>query len=279
MVVADRVGPLAEPTAQRLREQLTVQRMTAQLRPLVVRRPTRLVEDLGGDIQLPDVVQECSPVEAVELVGGEADLAPEARGVPAHALRMTACDAVVDVERSDELKEDLGCFLRVECVAAPQAFPQALDGAGGEREAEARRRLIGEHKGEAEQAADRKKATRQCIERGHDDARENADAEPPAEEHPEGACRDTGEGGHRLDDGDRREDRQPEHREPQPPRSPRTRRPAPAVNACRSHGLHLPATAPAVYPRMEDQSASSATSAAGRGVVAQTRILKIAARA
>ena len=99
VVVADRVGPFAEPAAKRLDEQLTGKRMAAQLLPLVVGRTAGPIEDLGVDLELPDVVEKRRPVEPIEVVLGEADLAAEARGVPTHALGVTAGDAVVHVER------------------------------------------------------------------------------------------------------------------------------------------------------------------------------------
>ena len=283
VVVADRVDPFAEPRAQRLDERLAVERMAPQLLPLLIRRPPRLVEDLGVDLQLPDVVKQGRPVEPVEVVRRKTDLAAEACGVAAHTLRVTASDAIVDVERGDELQEDLGSFLRVELAARlphpHQPGLQALHRSGCEREAETRRRLVGKDERKPEKPAERKQPSGERIERGDDDAREDADAEPPAEEHPQRARRDAGERGQELDERNRREDRHREHREPKRTRSPWVRGPASAAHICRSHAHDFAGPAPAVYPRMEDQSVSSATSETARGAVAQTRRRKIAASA
>jgi hypothetical protein len=69
VVVTDRPGPFAEPVTERGHELFAIQRMEAQLLPLVVGRLAGLVQDLGADLELSDVMEQSGPVESVELVG------------------------------------------------------------------------------------------------------------------------------------------------------------------------------------------------------------------
>ena len=104
VVVSDRIGPVPEPLAERLDEVLAVEGMLPELFPFGLRRPARLVEDLGAHLELPDVVEQGGPVQAIEVVRGEPELASEAVGVGADPLGVAACDPVVDVECADEVE-------------------------------------------------------------------------------------------------------------------------------------------------------------------------------
>ena len=148
VVVADGLRPVAEPVVERLHHRLARQRMLPQLLPFLVRRLARLVEDLRAHLQFPDVVEQGRPVEAIEVVSGQPDLPAEAVRVGAYALRMPAGDRIVDVQRGDELEQDLGRFLGTRrlacCPHQMQSLLERLDRAGAQREAEPRRRFVGE---------------------------------------------------------------------------------------------------------------------------------------
>jgi hypothetical protein len=148
VVVPDRLGPVSQPHAERLDERFAVQRMELQLLPLLVRRLAGLVQDLRAYLELSDVVEKGGPVELVEIVPDQAELLAEAVRIGSDALGMTTGDAVVKVERSDELQQDLRRLLRARRLAclAHEAQPllQALHGARPQREPEPGRRFVGE---------------------------------------------------------------------------------------------------------------------------------------
>jgi hypothetical protein len=186
VVVADRLGPLAEPLAERLDERFAVDRMEAELLPLLVGGLPVLVQDLRADLELPDVVEERGPVQAVEIVIREVELLAEAVRVGANPLRVAARDLVVVVEGGDKLEQDLGRLLCAELFVglahATQPLLEISDGAGSERELEPRRRLVREHERELEERSERQEAAGGRIDDGHHSGGQNADREPPEEE-------------------------------------------------------------------------------------------------
>ena len=133
VVVPDRVGPRAQPFVEGLDERLAVQGMAAQLLPFLVRRLAGLVQDLGADVELADVVEERGPIQTVELLSCQAELLAEAVGVGADALGVSARDLVVDVERPCQLEQNLRGLLRTRRLVGPaqlmQPLLEALDGA------------------------------------------------------------------------------------------------------------------------------------------------------
>jgi hypothetical protein len=140
VVVADGVRPFAEPAPHGLHQLLTEERVTAKLLPLLVGRLARLVQDLGADLELADVVQQRRPVEPVEVVAGQPELPSEAVAVGAHPLGVTPRKAVVDVKCGDELQQQLRRLLRGPSAAGRpergEALLEALDRAGAQRELE-----------------------------------------------------------------------------------------------------------------------------------------------
>jgi hypothetical protein len=149
VVVPDRPGPIAQPFVERLDERLAVQGMAAQLLPLVVGGLAGLVQDLRADVELADVMEERGPVEAVELLGRQAELLAEAVRVGADPLGVTTRDLVVDVELAGQLKQDLRGLLRtrrlVRLAQEAQPLLEALDGARAQGQPEPRRGLVREH--------------------------------------------------------------------------------------------------------------------------------------
>jgi hypothetical protein len=67
MMFADCTNPLTEKQGQRLNSFGTLSWMRRQDFPLVLRWSTRLVEDFSGHRQLTDVVQHCTPSQAVSI--------------------------------------------------------------------------------------------------------------------------------------------------------------------------------------------------------------------
>ncbi len=112
VVRADGLRPFSEPVADRRDELGAELRMAAEDVPLVVGRPSVLGEDRAGHLELADVVQQRRPVEQVELVARQAELLADHHRVGTHALAVTARQAVVDVERGDQLEQDRCCLAR-----------------------------------------------------------------------------------------------------------------------------------------------------------------------
>ena len=131
VVMADGLDPLTEPCAQWRDESLTMAGVAAQDLPLLFRRPAGLVQDLGADLELSDVMEERRPIEPVELVLRKAELTTEEVAVRAHALGVASRDPVVHAERRREAEEDLsgllgrGRFLRL--AHDSQALDERLD--------------------------------------------------------------------------------------------------------------------------------------------------------
>ena len=113
-----------------------------------------------------------------------------------------------------QLKEDprpaeLERFARVPQL--PQARLEALNRSRREGEPEARGSLVGKDERQPEKPAERQQPPRQRVEQRDDDAGDDADPAPPAEEHPQRARRDAREGDDDLHGRDRGHDRQPEN--------------------------------------------------------------------
>jgi hypothetical protein len=94
------------------------QRMLSENRPLLVAGPTVLRQDLRRDLELPDIVKQCGPVQQVELAACELELATDQDRVGTDPLRMAARETVVVSERRND-PEQVHCRLagraRVTC--------------------------------------------------------------------------------------------------------------------------------------------------------------------
>src|SRR6266516_5211913 len=234
VVVADRFDPFAEPLAQRRDHLLSEQRMLPQLVPFLVGRLAGLVENLGPDLELPDVVQERRPVQMVEVIAMQAELPPEAVGVSTDALGVATRQGIVRVESGDELQQNFGRFLCGRRLARPaQSLSEALDSACAQRDLEPRRRLVGKDERQAEQRAEREQPLGQRVAERHDNSCEGADPEPPREEGPERARGHAGQRRHELHEADRSGNRQAVDEQPDGARTPGVRRPATHVRLTR----------------------------------------------
>jgi len=96
-------------------------------------------------------VEQRGPIEVIEVVSLQPELPPEAVRIGADPLGMPARERVVDVERGDQLQEDLGGLLGGRRLARPaESLLQGLDRPRAEREPETRGRLVREHQRQAE---------------------------------------------------------------------------------------------------------------------------------
>ncbi len=127
VVLDDHVAPLGEPGHERCGQVGSGDRVVPQELPLLVRRLGRLVQQLGRDRQLPDVVQERGPPQPVAAGLRHPELDREQLGEQAHPLRVTAGGAVVVVERGDE-DEDLASHLLRVLAGASQPSDVLLHG-------------------------------------------------------------------------------------------------------------------------------------------------------
>ena len=218
--------------------------MPAQLLPLLVRRSPRLVEDLGADLELPDVVEQRRPVEVVEVVGRQAELLAEAVRVGANPLRVTAGDPVVDVERTDELEQELGGPLRrrrlVRLFQQAQPLLEGVDGARAQRELEAGRRFVREDQRELEERPQRQQPSEERVGGGDDSRRREAHRQPPEQEDPERARRHTRDRRGDVDEPEGAGDGKRVDEQAHTARPPRSRSPATPIRPVgRSHPFSI----------------------------------------
>ena len=88
VVVADGVGPGAEPGHQRFDEVCALLRVALERRPLLVVGTVGLVEDRAGHGQLADAAEQCPPAELVPLHVGEPGFLRQQIGQRAHPFRV-----------------------------------------------------------------------------------------------------------------------------------------------------------------------------------------------
>ena len=229
VVVADGVGPGAEPGADG-DELAADERVLPERLPLLVGGLAGLVEDLGCDRELADVVEEGGPVEPVEVGLGELEPLADHHGVGADALGVAARDAVVAVERGGEDQEPLGRLLRGARLAGlardRDAVLEPLEPAGAQGELEARGGLVGEDEREPQERGQRQQPPREPVDGPEDEAREGAEPDPPAREVPHRPGRRLHHTGDDADEHDRDEERDDDHRHPHGAGRPQVARPA-----------------------------------------------------
>ena len=217
VVVGDRVGPLAEPRAQRRGEAGAELGVAADELPLLVARPPGLVEDLGRHLELADVVQERGPVEPVDLVAAEARAPSRSSASTARTRsewpRVTrSCALRAATKPSSRSADSIGVAVSAPSRARCEALLEVVGRARAERRAEARRRLVGEHERELEQRRERQQPAGQPVDGDQHDRRGRAEPDPPGDRcpssespgRPDHAARD-------VDEADRRGDRREQH--------------------------------------------------------------------
>ena len=74
VVLLDGLGPLSQPREQRPGETSPLERVAVDDLPLLLGELRRLVQDVGVDGQLADVVQQGGPAQAVAVGGGQLEL-------------------------------------------------------------------------------------------------------------------------------------------------------------------------------------------------------------
>ena len=82
--------------------------MRFDLGPFGGGEPASFIEDLGGDPELADVVEQGGPMEAVGVVGAQVQFASDQARVPPDPLGMAAGDPVVAAQRGHQPEDMLG---------------------------------------------------------------------------------------------------------------------------------------------------------------------------
>jgi hypothetical protein len=167
VVLSDRQGPFSEPWLQRYRQLLPLERMGLDLRPLAGIEGPRLVEQLGRDGHLADVVEERGPAQPVPGGGRQPELVGEEVGVGAHPLGMSPGDPVVAGQHRHQFQDPAGGLRRVtfEPVAL-QLFdpkPELPGGGGTERQPEPRGCPVGKRQCEFEERGQGEEPAGQAV--------------------------------------------------------------------------------------------------------------------
>jgi hypothetical protein len=95
VVLLDREAPFAEPVSKRGDETPPLEGVVTDLLPFCVGRLARLVQDVGMDRELADVVEERGPTKLVPLVPAEAEFFGDHVGEGTHPFRVAAGATVV----------------------------------------------------------------------------------------------------------------------------------------------------------------------------------------
>jgi hypothetical protein len=153
--------------------------------PLVVVKGTGLVQDVGVDRDLADVVQEGGPTEAVPVDLGQSHLFGDQVGVHAHPLAVATRTTIVHVERARQHENLLGGDHRrvkhavvLRLLDASSQVPRTARLAG---DGHTFWRLIGEHERHPEQYGQRQQSASQSIRNGQDDQGCAEHEHPPTE--------------------------------------------------------------------------------------------------
>ena len=152
--------------------------------PLVLVQRTRLVEDLRRDPELPDVVHQRGPPQAIPIGLGQLELLAEQVGVDPHPLGVPARAPVVRLQRDRERQDRPA--VRASSRAADRLRlgqprlqpPHAPCGPG---DGEPGRRLVGEQHRELQQRHQGEEPPRCAFDPDRDEQRAGEDPERPAE--------------------------------------------------------------------------------------------------
>ncbi|CAB4601538.1 unannotated protein [freshwater metagenome] len=230
MVLHHRQHAVTQPTGQRLGQLRTPRRVPLDHRELLLGQLPRLVEDLRRHPQLPDVVDQRRPPQAVELGRAQPHLLTDHLGVRAHPLGVPTRDPVVAAERRHQIEQVFrrGRDARLTAAGVPldPLLQLHVRRAVAERHPVPRRRLVREHQGEVEQGRERQEATHQPVGEAEDHHRHRADRDDTRHE----PRRRVGGRQHlrqRIRGGHARRERDEHHDHPDEARQPRTTLPAP----------------------------------------------------
>ena len=141
MVLARCERPLPEPRIERSHSGERAGWVAPDDRPFLARRLVGLVEDRRVDVELSHVVGQCAPRETVPLFAAQAHLLGDQIAVGPDPLGVTSRHGVVCAQLLDQ-REQFGRGGGL--VDAFDAVGEAFGGATTERDAETRRRLVGE---------------------------------------------------------------------------------------------------------------------------------------
>ena len=179
VVLFDDETPLSEPRRERGDESPPLQRMVAHLRPLLVRQLSGLVQGVGVDAQLSDVVKERGPPQPISGVGGEMQLLGDHVGECSHSLGVASRRVVMAAERSRE-REDLAS--RIPRDGADFAVRVPLETPHGARspcDLQSLRRLVREQHRHLEERGEWKEAPTEPLESNEDDGGRAEHRRPP----------------------------------------------------------------------------------------------------
>ena len=185
MMVLDGFRPLTEPACDRSDHAETMDRVLADRVPLVVVEGAVLVQDLPGDLELADVVEECGPAKPVPITLREPQLLCDHVHVGANTLGVSASLAVVAAERRREREDEFRC-LRGGSIASGldrgDAAFQLRHRTRSAGDPESGGGLVGEEHAHLEERRERKEAPGEAI---HDRRRSRGDRDghDPPEHH------------------------------------------------------------------------------------------------
>ncbi len=147
VVLPDAVGPRPEPGNEWRGSYFARAGVPEDDHPFGVVESAGLVQDARGNVELADVVKQRGPLQLRALVSVEAHFVGQKRGVGPRPFRVPNGPAVVPAQRGDHGQEIFGARLSVARVGGVLHLAEPLLEIGPEREAQARRRVIGKDQG------------------------------------------------------------------------------------------------------------------------------------
>ncbi len=182
-MLSGRLGPFAQPGPQRLDEGIGFRRMLPKDLPLLVGRPSVLVENLRWHREFADVVDQPGPVEEFKFVVVEAHLLSDHHRIGPDPLGVAPRQPVMRVQRACECDQGFGGFLRrrpAELARLHLAL-QLPDRAAPKGRPEARWGSVREDQRQLEHGDDRHQSPEESIEHQQDDGGEDGEDNPPAD--------------------------------------------------------------------------------------------------
>ena len=178
-----------------------------------------LVQDLRGNLDLADVVQQRGPAQTLQRVLAQVHLLTDHLGVRPDPLRVPTGESVVGVECGHEHQQALGCLGRgLSLHTVPGLLDGSFESLGGarqQRDPVARRGLVREHQRQPEQRRQRQQPTGDPFDEQVDGQGQHEHRRPPSDRpgarwtrdarcrEPHGRCRQQRRGaqGHQTEQG------------------------------------------------------------------------------